>query len=259
MTDYCRNLASEAFVGEPLEPSLDGEIALRPLGATSGPVAGLDTPGRGRWYGRILCGRCYRRMTDLIAEATEQMAACGSKRQRSMMMKSVRHARSGLRHAALARASVLTIILFLVLVASVILAHETRNTVSIYENHLANPGIARAPHQSWGYTPVLYDLPEGLKSNLIALDRSVEGLFSALRLGQSKSGSRSVHSLKLSAAIMSLQAGKARLRRIKAVRAMDCGNVRWASPLGQGAGGKITAAKGEAVPGGTFGSCPQSG
>ena len=191
----------------------------------------------GRWYGRMLFGRSYPQMTGLIAYARERQGASGSRDTDIMMAKVVRHARFALRHAALARVSLLAIMLSAVLVASVVLAHETRNTVSIYENHLANPTVARAPQQSWGYTPVLYDLPEGVKSNLVALDRYVDGRFKALGLGQSKSGSRSVHSLKLGAAIMSLfalmplvrfglgQAGKARLRRTKAVRAMACGHA----------------------------------
>jgi len=235
MTDYRNNLVSEVFIGETIRPGPDGELVLGPRDVASISVPGGESHERSRWYGRILFGPSYQQMTDLIAGAGERRAVSGSRRADALMTKAVRHARLALRHAALARAAILTTILFCMLVAVVVLAHETRNTVSIYESYLGNPGIARAPQQSWGYTPVLHDLPEGVKANLIALDRFVEARFKTLGLGQSKSGSSSVHSLKLGAAIMSLfglipvvqfglgQAGKARLRRTKAVRAMACG------------------------------------
>ena len=238
MTEYCRNLASDAFVAESLEPGLDGELALRPSAATSIPAPGHELPGAGRWYGRILCGRSHRQMTELMAEAGERLAASGSGQQAAMMVKTLRHARFALRHAALARASILAIISFFVLVVSVVLAHETRNTVSIYENYLANPTTARAPQQSWGYTPILYDLPDAVKSNLIVFDRFIESRVKALGLGRSKSGSSSIHSLKLGAAIMSLialipmaqfglgQSAKARVRREKALATAATANAR---------------------------------
>lgn len=225
------------MVGDRVRPGPDGELALGPVGPTSVRSQDHGTLVAGGWYGRVLFGRSHPQMMGLIADAREQEEASGSRQTGIMMTKVARHARIALRHAALARLSMFTIILYAVLVASMVLAHETRNTVSIYENYLANPTVARAPQQSWGYTPVLYELPEGVKSNLVALDRFVETRFKALGLGQSKSGSSSIHSQKLSAAIMSLfglipvvqfglgQTRKAESRRIKAIRAMACGRV----------------------------------
>jgi hypothetical protein len=144
----------------------------------------------------------------------------------------MRHARFALRHAVLARSALLMLFVFCTLVATVVLAHETRNTESIYQEYLANPKTARAPQQSWGYTPVLYDLPDDVKSSLIAFDHFVESGFRTLGLGRNKSASSSVQSLKLGTAIMSIfgliplvqfglgQAGKARSRSNKAIQAL---------------------------------------
>ena len=171
MNDHGQDLVSESRVGDTIRPGPDGELAVGSLGSTSIRLQGHETLVAGGWYGRMLFGRSHLQMTGLIADAREQQEASGSRQTNIMMTKVVRHARIALRHAALARVSMLTIMLYAVLVASMVLAHETRNTVSIYENYLSNPTVARAPQQSWGYTPVLYELPEGVKSNLVALDR----------------------------------------------------------------------------------------
>ena len=139
MNDHCRNLAPEVFAGEAPEPAPDGELALHSPGAVSIPARDDKAAGEGRWYGRILCGRSYCQMADLMAEAGNRLAAPGSRRQSRMMVKAMRHARLALWHAALARASLLMTILFIMFVATAVVAHETRNTVSVYENHLANP------------------------------------------------------------------------------------------------------------------------
>jgi hypothetical protein len=234
MNHYSRHVASDAFIQEPLEASLDGELTLHTISPTAIflPAPGQTAPSLSRLFGRILYGRSFGPMTELMAEAVEHAVSGTSKNRNIMITKAMRHVRFALRHAVLARAALLTLLMFCTLVATVVLAHETRNTESIYQNYLANPNTARAPQQSWGYTPVLYDLPEDVKSGLIALDRFVESGFRTLGLGQSKSASSSVQSLKLGAAIMSLfgliplvqfglgQAGKARSRSNKAVRAL---------------------------------------
>jgi len=219
---------------ERLEASLDGELALHVINATAVLAPARGAAGRflSPLIGRTLYGRSFRPMTELMAEAVEHAVVGGPRNRNIMIVKAMRHARFALRHAVLARAALMALLLFCTLVATVVLAHETRNTESIYQNYLANPNSARAPQHSWGYTPVLYDLPEDVKSSLIAFDRFVESRFTALGLVQSKSASSSVQSLKLSAAIMSLfgliplvqfglgQAGKARSRGNKAVHAL---------------------------------------
>jgi hypothetical protein len=234
MNDYRRHLASDAFMQNPLEASLDGELVLHVVSPTAILTPAPGEAGRflSHLIGWILYGRSFKPMAELMTEAVGHAVAGGSKNRNIMIVKAMRHARFALRHAVLARSALLMLMVFCTLVATVVLAHETRNTESIYQNYLANPNTARAPQQSWGYTPVLYDLPENVKSSLIAFDRFVESGFRTLGLGRNKSASSSVQSLKLSAAIMSLfgliplvqfglgQAGKARSRSHKAVQAL---------------------------------------
>ena len=234
MADYSRKFVSEGLLLRSIDASVDGELALSGDSLCDIQSHAPKSMGRGLvgWYGRILYGRSFTPLTDLMTEAMERCSAGIGMDRHARLALATRQARAALRHAALARASLVTIVGFCLFVATVVLAHETRNTQSVYQNYLANPTVARAPEQSWGYTPLLYDLPEGLKSNLIAFDRSIESAFVAFGMGQSKSGSSSVQSRKLSAAIMSLfgliplvqfglgQSGKARALRDKAFAAV---------------------------------------
>ena len=234
MTEYSRKFVSETLLLRPVDASVDGELALRADSLHEIRVSSRKTMGCGLigWYGRILYGRSFAPLTDLMADAKARCSFEIETDRGARLAEATHQARASLRHAALARASLITVIGFCLFVATVVLAHETRNTQSVYQDYLANPTVARAPEQSWGYTPLLYDLPEGLKSNLIAFDRTIESAFVAFGMGQSKSGSSSVQSRKLSAAIMSLfgliplvqfglgQSGKARTFREKAFEAI---------------------------------------
>lgn len=93
---------------------------------------------------------------------------------------------------------------FVVFVAAAVLAHETHNTHRIFQRYVDNPTLSRAPEQSWGYTPVLSDLPESLTDFLITFDREVESVVARLGVGRSQSASRSIQSTKLGAILVSL-------------------------------------------------------
>ncbi len=179
--------------------------------------------------GHIVYGRAFRPMIEVILKAARFCPVPNSKCA-SMMSKAARHARIALRHAALARTILLAVIVWCMLVAVTLLAHETHNTERIHQHFLANPTVARAPQQAWGYTPVLSRLPYGLKARLIAFDRSLEYRFQTIGVSRSKSGSSSVSSIKVGLTIMSLfgliplvqfglgQYVKSQARRKKAVR-----------------------------------------
>lgn len=156
------------------------------------------------WYGRFLYGRHHASLTDVIALAKE---ACGRESvadQPARFVAVIAHARCALKHLVLARLTVATILGFVVFVAVAVLAHETHNTHRIFQRYVDNPTVARAPEQSWGYTPVVSDLPEPLTDFLITFDREVESVIARLGVGRSKSASRSIQSMKLGAILLSL-------------------------------------------------------
>lgn len=156
------------------------------------------------WYGRFLYGRHYASVTDVIAMATEACGREGLADQSARFVAVIAHARCALRHMALARLAVATILGFVVFVAAAVLAHETHNTHRIFQRYIDNPTVSRAPEQSWGYTPVLSGLPKPLADGLIAFDREVESVIARLGVGRNKSASRSIQSMKLGAILLSL-------------------------------------------------------
>ena len=220
--------------------SVDAELALTQAKESA------TTPASSRYtmlegiillFGHIVYGRAFRPMIEVILKAAHCCPVSHSKTS-GMVSKAERHARIALRHAALARTILFAVIVWCMLVAVTLLAHETHNTERIYQDFLADPTVARAPQQAWGYTPVLSRLPDGLKARLIAFDRSLEYRFQAIGASRSRSGSSSVSSIKVGSTIMSLfgliplvqfglgQYGKSQTRRKKAVRLLAAASAR---------------------------------
>ena len=221
-------------------PITDAELTLNRAEESATGTASYDSmvpEGITLLLCNIVYGRASRPMTEVIVEAAHFCRVPNSSFS-SMMSKAARHARIALRHAALARATLLAVVVWCMLVAVTLLAHETHNTERTYQHFIANPTVARAPRQAWGYTPVLSGLPHNLKARLIAFDRSLEYRLQAFGVGRSKSGSSSVSSIKIGSTIMSLfgliplvqfglgQHVKSRSRREKVVRIRAAARAR---------------------------------
>ena len=221
-------------------PSIDAELTLIRIEESAtgaGSYRSMMPGGVTRLLGHIVYGRAFRPMTEVIAEAGH-FCQISNSRYSGIMSKAARHALTALRHAALARTTLLAVVIWCVLVAVTLLAHETHNTERIHQHFLANPTVARAPRKAWGYTPVLSGLPHALKARLIAFDQSLEYRLHAFGVGRSKSGSSSVSSIKIGSTIMSLfgliplvqfglgQHVKSRSRREKVVRIRAAAHAR---------------------------------
>jgi len=191
-------------------------VAQQSINDTEIALIGVETPGTETasvrsmllrsvtlLFGHIAYGRAFRPLIEVIAASAHFGPAPDSKHS-NMTSRAARHARIALRHAALARTTLLTVVVWCTLVAVTLLAHETHNTERIYQKYLANPTVARAPQRAWGYTPLLSDLPYNLKTRLVAFDRSFEYRLRAFGVGRSKSGSSSVGSIKIGSTILSL-------------------------------------------------------
>lgn len=198
---------SKAFSNQAFGVNVDDEwvFVADPKSENGVPSRKLAFSRLSDFFGRLLYGHHHASLRHLIATANEQCAAGKTADQRARVAAVVVvHARRALRHTVFARLALVTIFSFFAFVVTVVLAHETHNTYRISQRHIENPTLARSPEQSWGYTPVLNDLPGPLKSSLITFDQQVESTLLRLGAGRSASASRSIQSAKLGAILISL-------------------------------------------------------